>query len=184
VPDGVSPVPLPAGVALRLLRADDGPALAAAYTRDRARLEPWEPTRPETFFTADGQADAVRTTLREHDAGRCAPFVLEHAGRVVGRVTLNDVVGGAFCNAHLGYWLAGSVTGRGVMTAAVEATLEHARDALGLHRVQAATLADNAPSQAVLVRTGFERIGFAPRYLRIAGRWQDHMLFQRILHDD
>jgi ribosomal-protein-alanine N-acetyltransferase len=35
----------------------------------------------------------------------------------------------------------------------------------------------------VLTRTGFERIGVAPAYLNIAGRWQDHVLFQRILHD-
>jgi ribosomal-protein-alanine N-acetyltransferase len=35
----------------------------------------------------------------------------------------------------------------------------------------------------VLTRAGFERIGVAPSYLHIAGRWQDHVLFQRILHD-
>ena len=28
---------------------------------------------------------------------------------------------------------------------------------------------------------GFERIGLAPQYLKIAGQWQDHELFQRIL---
>jgi ribosomal-protein-alanine N-acetyltransferase len=35
----------------------------------------------------------------------------------------------------------------------------------------------------VLARVGFERIGFAPGYLKIAGQWQDHVLFQRLLHD-
>jgi ribosomal-protein-alanine N-acetyltransferase len=34
---------------------------------------------------------------------------------------------------------------------------------------------------AVLSRAGFEQIGRAPQYLRIAGRGQDHLLFQRIL---
>ncbi len=54
---------------------------------------------------------------------------------------------------------------------------------LGLHRVEAATLVDNHRSQAVLARNGFTRIGFAPRYLMIAGRWQDHLLFQRLADD-
>lgn len=54
---------------------------------------------------------------------------------------------------------------------------------LGLHRVQAATLLNNAGSQRVLEKNGFERIGVARRYLRIAGKWQDHVLFQRIAED-
>jgi ribosomal-protein-alanine N-acetyltransferase len=52
-----------------------------------------------------------------------------------------------------------------------------AREA-GLHRLQAGTLLHNAASQTVLRRNGFTPIGVAPRYLRIAGRWQDHLLFQ------
>ena len=35
----------------------------------------------------------------------------------------------------------------------------------------------------MLARNGFARIGFAPRYLMIAGRWQDHLLFQRVADD-
>jgi ribosomal-protein-alanine N-acetyltransferase len=50
----------------------------------------------------------------------------------------------------------------------------------GLHRLEAGTLTDNIASQRVLERNGFERIGLAPRYLHIAGRWRDHILFQRI----
>jgi ribosomal-protein-alanine N-acetyltransferase len=43
---------------------------------------------------------------------------------------------------------------------------------------------DNVASQQVLVHNGFERIGLARRYLRIAGRWQDHVLFQRLVNDN
>ncbi|MEU2199281.1 GNAT family N-acetyltransferase [Isoptericola sp. NPDC019482] len=177
------PTALPAGVTLRLLHPDDGPALAAAYTRNREHLAPWEPVRPPEFFDAGRQAELVATELRSHEDGRSTSLVLERAGELVGRVNLSDIVHGAFCSTHLGYWVDASLAGRGVMTAAVEAVCAHARDVLGLHRVQAATLLHNAASQTVLARTGFERIGTAPSYLRIAGRWQDHVLFQRILHD-
>lgn len=61
--------------------------------------------------------------------------------------------------------------------------LNVAFDELGLHRVQAETLVYNAASQAVLSRNGFDWIGMAPEYLKIAGRWQDHILFQRLSDD-
>lgn len=35
-------------------------------------------------------------------------------------------------------------------------------------------------AQRVLVKAGFEQYGIAPSYLEIAGRWQDHVLLQRI----
>ena len=65
-------------------------------------------------------------------------------------------------------------------TAAVAAIVRRAFDELGLHRIQAGTLVHNLGSQQVLLRNAFTRIGLAPAYLRIAGRWQDHLLFQRI----
>lgn len=101
------------------------------------------------------------------------------AGTIVGRATLSGLVRGPFQSANLGYWIDGALNGRGLATAVVGAS----RGELGLHRLQAATLRHNAGSQRVLERNGFERIGSAPRYLKIAGRWQDHDLFQRILHD-
>ncbi len=66
----------------------------------------------------------------------------------------------------------------GLATAAVREIVAVAFGELGLHRVQAGTLPHNAGSQRVLERNGFARIGVAPAYLSIAGRWQDHVLFQ------
>ena len=177
------PAALPEDVTLRLLHRDDGPALAAAYTRNRTHLQPWEPERPAAFYEAAYHAERIPVELMTHGAGRAVPLVLERGGELVGRVNLSDIVLGAFRSAHLGYWIDAGLAGRGVMSAAVEAACVHARDDLALHRVQAATLLHNEASQRVLARTGFERIGTAPRYLNIAGRWQDHALFQRILHD-
>lgn len=175
------PVSLHDGVNLRLLRPGDGAALADAYSRNREHLAPWEPARTEAFFTAERQTAQVLAGLREHEAGRQWPLVLERSGEIVGRVNVNDVVGGVFQNGHLGYWVDAGLAGRGVMSAAVHATVALARDDLELHRLQAATLPHNTASQRVLERAGFERIGLAPQYLRIAGEWQDHLLFQRIL---
>ncbi|MFZ4894859.1 GNAT family N-acetyltransferase [Plantibacter sp. Mn2098] len=90
---------------------------------------------------------------------------------------------GPFQSSGLGYWVVESETGRGLATTTVQAIVEHARDVLGLHRIEAGTLPHNTGSQRVLQKAGFERIGYAPNYLSIDGSWQDHVLFQRILHE-
>jgi ribosomal-protein-alanine N-acetyltransferase len=48
---------------------------------------------------------------------------------------------------------------------------------------EAATLLDNVRSQRVLERSGFVRFGVAPAYLKIAGRWQDHAMYQIVNSD-
>ena len=87
--------------------------------------------------------------------------------------------GGRFA-AALGYWVAADQAGRGLATRAVRTVLDDCFTTHGLHRLEAGTLVDNIASQAVLRRTGFTLIGLAPRYLRIAGQWRDHLLFQRL----
>lgn len=169
---------------LRLLRADDGAALARAYSANRAHLEPWEPLRPASFFTAAVQDADVRRSFAETSSGRAARFVVEGpGGEIRGRFNLNGIVRGAFDNADLGYWVDARLQGRGIATAAVAHVLGYARDELHLHRVQAGTLVHNVASQRVLAANGFTRIGLATRYLRIAGEWQDHILFQRLLEE-
>ena len=44
-------------------------------------------------------------------------------------------------------------------------------------------LPSNAPSRALLSRTGFQQEGYARNYLLIDGKWQDHLLFA-ILRED
>ncbi|MFF2271552.1 GNAT family N-acetyltransferase [Agromyces sp. NPDC058136] len=170
------------GVVMRLLDPGDGPALAEAYARNREHLAPWEPLRTPEFFTAAWHHRDVAGALARLQAGTSLPFVLVEGERVVGRLNLSDVVRGVFQNANLGYWVDGEATGRGLATMAVGVALHHAR-AAGLHRVQAGTLVHNTGSQRVLERNGFARFGLARRYLRIAGEWQDHAMFERLLDE-
>lgn len=174
--------PLDAEHVLRPVREGDGAALARAYAANREHLAPWEPLRTDDFFTPERQEHHVRQCLEDVAAGRGYRFVIESDdGEIRGRINLNNVVRGVFWSADLGYWIGADRTRRGLAGRGVGIVLEHARTELRLHRVQAATLVHNDASQRVLSSAGFERIGMAPRYLRIAGEWQDHILFQRIL---
>jgi len=160
---------------------DDAGPLADLLAANREFLEPWEPVRPDSFFTESGQTEALRAALAEHELGLGCPLVvLDDDGAIVGRINVSGIVRGAFQSGNLGYWIAQSANGRGLATSAVEATKRLSFDELGLHRLQAATLLHNAASQRVLARNGFEQIGMAPEYLHIGGQWQDHLLFQSL----
>lgn len=169
------------GVRLRVIDPSDAGALAAAYRLNRSHLAPWEPLREEAFYTSDGQQAVIDAKLALFRSGTEVPWVLTDGEQIIGAVTLTGIVRGPFLSANLGYWIDGHYAGRGIGTAAVAAVVEAAREHLGLHRIQAAALPHNVPSLRILERLGFERIGLAPRYLRIAGQWQDHVLLQRIL---
>ena len=109
--------------------------------------------------------------------------MLVDGARAVGAVTVSGIARGSFLSGNLGYWVDHDYVGRGIVTAAVQHAACVAAEQ-GLHRLQAGTLVHNATSQRVLRRVGFERIGLASGYLRIAGRWQDHVLSERILTAD
>ncbi|QIZ97990.1 GNAT family N-acetyltransferase [Leifsonia sp. PS1209] len=174
---------LPGGLILRVRRPEDAPALAAAYVANRGHLAPWEPTRTEEFFTEAGQLKRTTELLALYEAGTAIPLLIMDGDAVAGGFDLSSIVRGAFESAMIGYWLDRAHTKQGLASTALAAIIAAARDEYGLHRIQAATLLHNQASQSVLTRSGFERIGVAPNYLKIAGRWQDHVLFQRILHD-
>lgn len=162
------------------MSVDDVPALTEELRRNREFLAPFEPTRDDHYFTEDGQMAVVRAALRQHAAGLTAPYVIHDDGRLAGRITLSEIVRGPLQSCSLGYWIAESQNGRGLASSAVHDVLELAFGELHLHRVQAGTLLHNLRSQRVLERNGFVRIGIAPQMLRIAGRWQDHVLFQAL----
>jgi len=174
---------LPEGYQIRPLSADDASALAAAYRRNRDHLDRWDPDRPDHFFTDEGQVADVARQLAANEAGRMYAFVLWYDGAAVGRVMLANLVRGHMQSATVGYWVDHEHLGRGLAVAMLEQAGQEAV-ALGLHRLEAGTMPDNLPSQAVLKRAGFTEYGVAERLLYVGGEWRDHVLFQRILHDE
>ncbi len=123
-----------------------------------------------------GQLAATRS-------GAAAAWLLLAGEDVVGRFNLNTIVRGVLHSGSLGYWVDAGHLRRGLATAGTEHVAVQARER-GLHRLDAGTLVDNTASQGVLLGCGFVEYGLAPRYLFLGGRWRDHRLFQRILHDE
>lgn len=163
----------------RSLVLDDAPGLADVLLANRKFLAPWQPNRPDRYFTPDGQRGVIERLLEQHAAKLCVPLlILDEVGDIAGTVTLQSIIRGAFQSCSVGYWLAESAQGRGLATRAVGEATEIAFEVLGLHRIQAETLTHNVRSQRVLDRLGFVEYGRAEAYMHIAGEWQDHVLYQ------
>lgn len=174
---------IPEGYAIRPLEHDDAEAMAAAYRRNQEHLARWEPAREPAFFSAEGQQDALLRQLSLIHGGLLATWVITYDAEIVARVNLNNIVRGVLQSGSLGYWVDRAHLRRGLAAVGVEHACQEARGGLGLHRVDASTMLHNEPSQRVLLRAGFERYGMAPKFLFLDGSWQDHYLYQRILHD-
>jgi ribosomal-protein-alanine N-acetyltransferase len=163
----------------RLISTGDAERLAGLQWSGRAFFEPWDPIRDDAYFTVEGQQTEVERALSRFGDGEALPqVILDERGRVVGRITLSGITRGAFQSCSMGYWVAPDYNGRGYAHDAASIMTTLAFGDLGLHRVQAETLPHNTRSQRVLEDLGFTRYGLAAQYLKIAGRWQDHVMYQ------
>ena len=97
--------------------------------------------------------------------------------------TIGQIRRGVAQSATIGYWVGVNHAGQGYMSRALRAALAYCFSNLRLHRVEAACLPSNIASIRVLESAGFKREGLARSYLRINGRWQDHLLFAVLEND-
>lgn len=160
---------------LRLLTKADGAVLAALFQRNQPRFQPFEPTRPAYYYTADYHAEVLAHNGKDTTY---FTFGLFADGELVGHVKLSGILRGGAQSAWLGYALDGSATGRGWMTQAVRAVTDFAFAQCQLHRIQASVLPENRSSVGVLTRCGFTPFGLSRQHLCIQGSWRDHALYE------
>jgi len=158
--------------------AEDVPEVVRFYMDNREHLEPWSPAWPANFFSEEFWRDQVEQREQELRAGlgaRLFVFKLSEPARVIGNVSLTQVVRGPLQQCVLGYALAAEEQGHGYMLEAVKGAVRYAFDELRLHRVEASHMPRNQRSARLLERAGFTTEGRSPAYLLINGRWEDHV---------
>lgn len=164
---------------VRLPGQRDVGAIIAYYRDNQEHLRPWSPRWPPDMLTAPFWRDQVVRRQAEAAAGIAYSTFLyrrEDDGRPVGNLSLTQIVHGAAEFAVLGYGLAAEAQGNGYMVEAVRGAVDFCFRELGLHRVHASYIPYNRRSAMVLRRAGFTVEGYARDYLRIDGRWEDHVM--------
>lgn len=170
-------------VLLREPRMEDFSEWKALREQSRIFLEPWEPVWRDDELLGSAFRRRLQHYARLVEDDQAYPFFLfdsEHS-HLLGGVTVSNVRRGVAQMATLGYWIGEPYARQGYMTDALRAVIDYSASELDLHRLEAACLPANTASARLLQRTGFEREGFAKNYLKIAGCWEDHILWGRSL---
>jgi ribosomal-protein-alanine N-acetyltransferase len=176
------------GVVLRPYRRTDAAAWSASRRANEAWLAPWEPTPPRGTWAELNSPAAFRAVYRElrrvARAGHAMPFAVCVSSRssrsaprerLVGQVTLGNIVRRAFCSGYAGYWIDSRFAGRGIIPVALALSVDHAFRQGGLHRVEVNIRPENTASRRVVEKLGFREEAHHARYLHIDGAWRDHI---------
>lgn len=185
-------------VLLRPLSLADEHRYLALQLRNEDWLAPWAATTPEDPRTrpdAAGFRASTRALLAQARRGASIPWLIwfapdspdapegadasEGTGqfRLVGQLTVGPIVAGSARSTSIGYWMDEAHAGRGIMTTAVAAAIDHLFDVRGLHRVEIAIRPENLRSLRVVEKLGLREEGLRRRCLHIGGQWADHRIF-------
>jgi len=173
----------PPGFRIALARpaARHEPAFLAAVRASRAFHAGFvvPPTTPAAF-----REYLARFASRRAGARNLGFFAVRLDDRAVaGVLNLSEIVRGAFDSAYLGYYALAPLAGAGYMTEAMVLVLDTVFFELGLHRIEANVQPVNARSLALVRRIGFTREGYSRRYVKVRGRWRDHVRFAMLAED-
>lgn len=91
-----------------------------------------------------------------------------------------NIIRGPFQACYLGYSIDDAIQGQGVMREILLAGLNYVFTEFNLNRVMANYIPCNVRSGRLLASLGFEKEGLAKSYLKINGRWQDHILTSKL----
>ena len=172
-------------VVMRVPQMAEFEAWTELRSQSREFLTPWEPTWPADDLTRSAFRRRIRRYQRDLRDGHSYPFFIYRRtdDDLVGGLTLSNIRRGVSQSCSLGYWIGQPFACQGYMNSAVQAIIPFVFGTLRLNRLEAACLPVNEPSIRLLRKNGFTEEGYARRYLRINGMWQDHLLYA-IIGDD
>lgn len=148
-------------------------------------LAPWEPSWDRSKLSRP----AYRSRLAQYkkmvaqDIGYPFHIFRADTGKLVGACNLTSVRRGSLQSANIGYWVGEKSTRQGFAQASVRGVLKFAFSELRLHRIEAAVQIENTASIRLLEKTGFQKEGTARGFLKIDGKWQDHIVYARLSSD-
>jgi ribosomal-protein-alanine N-acetyltransferase len=148
------------------------------YLRNKMFLHQWDPLREEEFYTKQYQEEQLHKDILNMENGsslRLWIFKKQDNNRTIGTIAFNNIVRGAFLSCFLGYKLDKDEINKGYMTEAGKKGIDIMFNEYGLHRIEGNIIPRNTPSLRVAEKLGFYNEGLAYKYLKINGKWEDHI---------
>ena len=167
---------------LVLLQPDPSAAarVVAFYEENRAHFAPFDPPRPDGFYTEAYWRERLARNVAEAQSGQSLRLFVQFRDdpdeRIQGLVNFTQIFRGPLQACLLGFGLDHRAVGQGVMYEAASAGIGFVFETLEIHRIEANHLPTNERSARLLARLGFVVEGYAKAYLYIDGAWRDHVL--------
>jgi len=159
---------------LRLLEESDTAELHALIEANREQLARWLPWAAEQTF--EDTLDFVRRTREQLDHNDGFQLAIVCADKIAGVVGYRGV-DWEQRSTGLGYWLGAKHQGRGTMTEAVRALVDHAVSGWGLDRVEIRAAVENRRSRAIPERLEFRLERTLPEAEAVDGRELDSAVY-------
>nr|WP_294463918.1 GNAT family protein [uncultured Sellimonas sp.] len=151
---------------------------AAFFAENRKIFERYEEKRPEEFYLPEFQEiwlEIQQEKAKKKEWFTYYLFEKRKPGTVIGTLSLSQIQYGSLCSGVIGYRISQSHQGLGLGTEAVREGTRIGFEELHLHRMEADVMPDNQASLRVLEKCGYEKEGYFREYLRINGKWEDHI---------
>ncbi len=148
------------------------------YVRNKEFLKEWEALKEEEFYTKTSQEELLDEDYRDinnRSALRLWIYKKENPERIIGNIAFTNIVRGVFLSCFLGYRLDKEEINKGYMTEAAGKGITIMFEDYGLHRIEANIMPKNLRSLKVVEKLGFYKEGIARSYLKINGKWEDHI---------
>jgi ribosomal-protein-serine acetyltransferase len=166
---------------LRLLALADADELFALTDANRSYLRQWLPWL-DFVNQVDDTRDFISSALKQVADNEGFVAAICYGGCIVGTVGFNrieqqDRIG------FIGYWLAESHRGKGIVTKSCESLIYYAFTTLKLNRIVIACATENQRSRAIPLRLGFVHEGVARDAEWLYERFVSHDIYALLAKD-
>lgn len=168
-----------------ILLQQDAPKILDFYYTNREQFEPYEPNRPNNFYTLEYQETMAKIEYESFLRSKGARYWISRKsqpGIIIGCVSFSNVVKGSFQSASIGYKIHKNHQRMGYGSEAVSFLCKQAFESGEFHRIEACIHPDNAPSIALAQKCGFTYEGIARGYVYMGTKWVDHLRYSIISH--
>ena len=163
--------PIQDGVYLKLVEERHAPQIFAVVDRERAYLRewlPWVDHNSEVEYTLS----FVKTALQQFASNDGFSAGIWNGDEFIGVIGTHRI-DWLYQRVEIGYWISQKFQGRGIVTDACRAVIDHAFNEWGLHRVEIHCATENEKSCAIPKRLGFQFEGVLREAQLLNGRFVD-----------
>ncbi len=153
----------------------------ALVIQNLEHLKVWLPWATDEYSLEDTR-QFIRRNLQQFAEGQGFAVQILFQGRLAGTIGYNKF-DWPDKKTELGYWLAASFVGQGLMTRACRALIDHAFNELKLHRVEIHCARDNRRSRAVPERLGFQQEGVLRQAEWVRDHFNDLVVYGMLVNE-